>query len=111
MAKTRAVEKMPLPAKPHRATRVHRRSKLSTTVAAENYSFLENLVSTGRTDSIAEAVDLAIERFRLAENRRRLERATAAYFDGLTQEAQAEEDSLASHLHMSAGGVDFDLEA
>jgi hypothetical protein len=54
---------------------------------------------------------LAIERFRLAENRRRLERATAAYFDGLTRQAQAEEDSLASHLHDSAGGVDFDLEA
>ena len=110
MAKPRAVEKTTVPASPRRTMRVHKRSKLSTTVAAENYIFLESLVSTGRTDSIAEAVDLAIERLRLAENRQRLERATAAYFDGLTPANQAEEDMLARHLHSSAGGVDFDLE-
>jgi hypothetical protein len=85
--------------------------KLSTTVAAENFTFLETMVSTGRTDSIAEAVDLAIERLRRVENRSRLEAATAAYFDGLSPEAQTEEQALARQLSMSAGSVDFDLES
>jgi hypothetical protein len=84
--------------------------KLSTTVAAENFTFLETMVSTGRTDSIAEAVDLAIARLRRVENRARLEAATAAYFDGLTPEAQAEEQALAHQLHLSAASLDFDLE-
>jgi hypothetical protein len=52
--------------------------KLSTTVAAENFTFLETMVSTGRTDSIAEAVDLAIARLRRVENRDRLGAATAS---------------------------------
>lgn len=95
---------------PHRSARGRNRTKLSTTVAAENFSFLETMVSTGRTDSIAEAVDLAIARLRRMENRSRLERATAEYFDGLTAEAQAEEQALARLLHKSAGSVDFDLE-
>jgi len=84
--------------------------KLSTTVAAENFAFLETMVSTGRTDSIAEAVDLAIARLRHVENRARLEAATADYFAGLTPKAEAEEGRLASLLHTSAGSVDFDLE-
>jgi hypothetical protein len=84
--------------------------KLSTTVAAENFTFLETMVSTGRTDSIAEAVDLAIARLRRVENRDRLGAATAAYFDGLSPEAQAEEQTLAYQLNLSAGSVDFDLE-
>jgi hypothetical protein len=82
--------------------------KLSTTVAAENFNFLETMVSTGRTDSIAEAVDLAIARLRHIENRSRLERATADYFDGMTSEAKAEERVLARLLHKNARGVDFD---
>jgi hypothetical protein len=84
--------------------------KLSTTVAADNFSFLETMVSTGRTDSIAEAVDLAIARLRRVENRARLEAATAEYFDGLTPEAQVEEKAMARLLHLSAESVDFDLE-
>jgi hypothetical protein len=86
------------------------RMKLSTTVAAENFTFLESMVSAGRTDSIAEAVDLAIERLRRVENRARLEAATTAYFAGLSPEAEAEETVLAGLLHVSAGSVDFDLE-
>lgn len=93
-----------------RASRVQNRTKLSTTVAAENFKFLETLVQSGRTTSIAEAVDLAIARLRRMENRTRLERATAAYFEGLTPEAQAEEHEMGHRLHSSAKGVDFDLE-
>jgi hypothetical protein len=84
--------------------------KLSTTVAAENFTFLESMVKTGRTDSIAEAVDMAIARLRRVENRARLEAATAAYFAGQSAQAQAEEQALARQLHLSAASVDFDLE-
>jgi hypothetical protein len=92
------------------ASRTPKRAKLSTTVAAENFTFLETLVNSGRTDSIAEAVDLAVGRLRREENRKRLERATAEYFASLTPEAQTEEDALAHQLHTSAGGVNVDLE-
>lgn len=84
--------------------------KLSTTVAAENFTFLETMVSTGRTDSIAEAVDLAIARLRRVENRARLEAATSDYFAGLTPQAQAEEQRLAGLLHSSAASLDVDRE-
>ena len=93
-----------------KASRARNRMKLSTTVAAENFSFLETLVSSGRTDSIAEAVDLAIARLRKAENRSRLEAATARYFADLSPEGQAEEQALARQFHLNAKSVDFDLE-
>ena len=109
-AKSHSVQKASTGAKPRKAVRAKNRAKLSTTVAAENFAFLERCVSTGRADSIAEAVDLAIARLRRAENRERLERATAAYFEGLPPEAEAEEDRLALQLHAGAGGIDFDLE-
>jgi len=95
---------------PGNAVRPRNRLKLSTTVAAENFSFLESMVSSGRAESIAGAVDLAIARLRRTENRARLEAATVAYFDGLAPEAQAEEQKLARLLHGSAASVDFDLE-
>ncbi|HEY1209343.1 MAG TPA: hypothetical protein VGE85_08235 [Terracidiphilus sp.] len=97
-------------ATPRRALRGRNRTKLSTTVAADNFTFLETMVSSGRSDSIAEAVDLAIARLRQMENRSRLERATTDYFDGLPAKAQAEEQALARQLHLSARSVDFDRE-
>ncbi len=95
---------------PRLAERVPNRVKLSTTVAAENLAYLGALVSAGRTGSIAEAVDLAIARFRREENRARLDRATAAYFEGLPEEALAEERGLAHRLNASICGLDFDRE-
>ena len=95
---------------PRRTERARNRAKLSTTVAAENFTFLESMVSTGRTDSIDEAVDMAIARLRQVENRARLAAATASYFGALSPEAQAEEQTLARQLHLSARRVDFDLE-
>lgn len=92
------------------AERAPNRVKLSTTVAAENLAYLGALVSAGRTGSIAEAVDLAIARLRREENRARLERATAAYFEGLSADAHAEERDLARQLHASTAGLDFDRE-
>ena len=108
-AKTRSIRRAS-PAVVRRTTTSRNRAKLSTTVAAENFSFLEMLVSTGRTDSIAGAVDLTIDHFRRMENRRKLEHATAVYFDRLTQKAQAEEEKLAEELYFGIRGMDFDLE-
>lgn len=95
---------------PRGTGRARNRIKLSTTVAAENFAFLESMVSAGRTDSIAKAVDLAIAQLRRVENRARLEAATAQYFDGLSPEAEAEEQSLAEQYHLSTSSLDFDLE-
>lgn len=107
----------PRPARIHVNTRTSRvanrapnRVKLSTTVAAENLAYLAALVNAGRTGSIAEAVDLAIARLRREENRARLERATAAYFEGLSADAHAEERALARQLYASTASLDFDRE-
>ncbi len=87
------------------------RTKLSTTVAQENFQYLQTLVRAGRASSMAEAVDLAIVRMRRAENRQRLEQATATYFEELSVPAQAEEQALANRLHTQARSIDFDRES
>ncbi len=107
---TKRVERAAKPQRYGASARLRSRTKLSTTVAAENFVFLETLVESGRADSIARAVDLAIAWLRQTEDRARLHEATAAYFDGLTQAAQAEEQTLARRFHLSASGMDFDLE-
>lgn len=99
------------PANKRRTTaRLPKRARVSTTVAAENFTFLEMLVKTRRIASMADALDLAISRLRHMDNRHRLEDATAAYYDSLTPEAQAEEEKLARLLQNSTGGIDFDRE-
>lgn len=87
------------------------RAKLSTTVESANFEYLETLVRNGKAHSLAEAVDRAVRLLRRAENRRSLERATAAYFEGLMPEAANEENALANSLHSAAEGIDYDLEA
>jgi hypothetical protein len=79
-------------------------------VAVENLAYLSTLVSAGQSASIAEAVDLAITRLRREENRARLDRATAMYFEGLSEEARAEEQDLARLLSATASNLDFDRE-
>jgi len=86
------------------------RAKLSTTVAAENYQYLTALVRTGKAKSLAEAVDEAVEQFRRIENRRRLARATSEYFESLTSEELADEQSLAESMSNATAGIDFDRE-
>jgi len=84
------------------------RAKLSTTVAAENYRYLETLVESGRAQNLAEAVDLAIRRSRRLENRQRLAAATTAYFENLSPEALEEERTLGKALTGAATGIDID---
>jgi hypothetical protein len=91
------------------ALRVHRQ-KISTTIAPETLAYLERLLESGEAFTLAEAIDKAIGRLRAVENRERLARDTAAYFDGMTEEELAEENRLASALTASAGNFDADRE-
>ena len=84
------------------------RTKLSTTVAPENYRYLEALIESGRAGNLAAAVDLAIRRARRLENRQRLAAATTAYFENLSPEAIEEERTLGRALTRAAAGIDVD---
>ena len=86
------------------------REKLSTTVSAETYQFLQEMVDHGEAASLAEAVDAVVGRMRRVENRRRLADATAKYFEQLPVEVQAEEQELAGDLSAAAGAIDFDTD-
>ncbi len=84
------------------------RQKLSTTVSRESYEYLESLIRTGKAQTLAEAVDRAVECMRRLDNRLRLERDTALYFNMLSAEAASEEADLAAALSDAAGQVSFD---
>lgn len=86
------------------------RAKLSTTVAHENLEYLTALVRSGKAESLAEAVDEAVEHLRRSENRRRLAAATVEYYESLSSEALAEETDISNSLRQSAEKVDFDRE-
>ena len=87
---------------------MRQRKKLSTTIGAENYVFLNRLVKTGKARSVGEAVDWAVERARRAENRQRLEQDTAAYFARLSSQAAAEEALIDEALDQAAMEVDLE---
>lgn len=84
------------------------RKKLSTTIGPGNFAYLQRMVKTGRASSVGEAVDKTVELARRADNRIRLERATAAYFAGLSPKAAAEEAAIESALSDAAAELDFD---
>lgn len=84
-----------------------RRKKLSTTISPESYNFLETLIKSGRAENFAEALDLALDSLRRASCREQLERATAAYFEKLTEVDVAEENQLGDFLSVSPGELDF----
>jgi hypothetical protein len=86
------------------------RQKISTTISPATLTYLQQLIDEGEVQNLAEAIDLAIERLLVFENRERLERDTAAYFDNMSPEQSAEEERLAAALSQSARGVDFDRE-
>jgi hypothetical protein len=86
------------------------RQKISTTIAPETLAYLEQIVDSGEAATLAGAIDVAVERLRAAENRDRLERDTAAYFDQMSDEELSEERRLASALAASARRLDVDRE-
>jgi hypothetical protein len=86
------------------------RQKISTTISPTALSYFERLIKKGDAQSLAAAIDLAIDRLLAFENRQRLERDTAAYFDNMSPKASAEEARLAVALAKATRGVDFDRE-
>ena len=84
------------------------RKKLSTTIGARNYAYLQNMVKTGRAESVGEAVDKAVEVARRLDNRATLERQTAAYFEGLASKACSEEGDLEAAMSAASQEIDFD---
>jgi Arc/MetJ-type ribon-helix-helix transcriptional regulator len=84
------------------------RQKISTTISPTALSYLERLIEKGEVQNLAEAIDLAIDRLLVFENRERLENDTAAYFANLTEEEAAEERALETALYQSAAGIDVD---
>ena len=86
------------------------REKISTTISSASLSCLEQLIAKGEARTLADAIDLTIERLLVYENRERLANDTAAYFDNLSPEALEEENQLAAALSSSVKGIDFDRE-
>ena len=86
------------------------RQKISTTISPTTRDYLQQLIERGEVENLAEAIDLAIERLSQLENRERLERDTAAYFDNMAPEESTEEERLAAALSHAARGIDFDRE-
>ena len=84
------------------------RQKISTTISSSALEYLEGLIRNDEARTLAEAIDLAVERLLVYENRERLANDTAAYFANLSDEEAAEERRLESALSQSAGGVDID---
>jgi hypothetical protein len=84
------------------------RQKISTTISSSTLAYLEQLIGDGQARSLAHAIDLAVERLLVFENRERLANDTAAYFDNMTEEEAAEEQKLEAALSQSAAGINFD---
>lgn len=84
------------------------RQKISTTISAESLAYLELLIKDGEARNFAEAIDLCIQRLLTYENRERLARDTAAYYENMTEEEAAEERKLEAALVQSAARMNPD---
>jgi hypothetical protein len=84
------------------------RQKISTTISSASLAYLERLIQDSQARTMADAIDLAIERLLVYENRERLANDTAAYFENMTEEEAAEEQKLEAALSQSAAGINFD---
>ncbi len=86
------------------------RRKISTTVAPETHAFLKSLVRRGQAANLAEAVDRTVAFARRSESRKRLDAATAAYYDSLSGESLRAEHRLEKVVAKASTTVDFDGE-
>jgi len=84
------------------------RQKISTTISSESFAHLEKLIKEGDAHNLAEAIDISIQRLLVYDNRERLARDTAAYFDNMSEEDAAEERKLEAALCHSAANINFD---
>jgi hypothetical protein len=85
-----------------------RRKKVSTTISPESYAVLRGMIRAGQALNLAQALDLVLAEFRRTENRRKLERATAQYYEEASQEAIDEENQLAAAFSATAGEIKVD---
>jgi hypothetical protein len=84
------------------------RQKISTTISPYTFSYLDGLIQRGEAHNLAGALDLAIDRLLVYENRERLANDTAAYFANMSKEEAAAEQQLEAALCQSASEVNFD---
>ncbi len=84
-----------------------RRKKISTTVAAEGYAFLQRLIDEGKSDNLAGALDLVLQEARHQDNRERLERMTAEAYESMSPEAVAESKKIEKALSRSTGEINL----
>jgi Arc/MetJ-type ribon-helix-helix transcriptional regulator len=84
------------------------RQKISTTISPQTLEFLEGLVKRGEAHTLAEALDLAIGKLQVYENRDRLARDTDAYYANMTGAEAAEERRLEAVLSQASEGIDFE---
>ena len=84
------------------------RKKISTTIDAGTYAYLQQLIASGRARNLAEALDISMAGLRKQEMRARLERDTAAYFERLSPDAATEEAILEASADLGADEIDFD---
>ncbi len=84
------------------------RQKISTTISPGTLAYLDNLIRKGEARTLAEALDLAVDRLLAYENRERLANDTAAYFSNMTDAEAAAERRLEAALSQSTAGIDFD---
>ncbi len=84
------------------------RQKISTTISPQTLSYLDDLIQKGQARNLAEALDLAVDRLLVYENRERLATDTAAYFANMTDAEATEERRLEAALSQTTAGIDFD---
>jgi hypothetical protein len=84
------------------------RQKISTTVSPQTLSYFDHLIQKSEARTLAEALDLTVQRLLVYENRERLATDTAAYFANMTEAEAAEEQRLEAALSQSTAGIDFD---
>jgi hypothetical protein len=84
------------------------RQKISTTISPRTLGCLNDLIRAGEARTLAEALDLVIEKLLIFENRERLARDTDEYYANLTDAEAAEEQRLEAALSQTSEGIDFD---
>jgi NAD dependent epimerase/dehydratase family enzyme len=85
-----------------------RRKKVSTTISPESYAYLRALIRSKKVENLAQALDYVLDEIRRADNRARLEAATAAYYGNAPQEVIDEENQIAADFASLGAEVDPD---
>lgn len=84
------------------------RQKISTTISPRSFEYLNRQIREGRVQTLAEALDMALEQLLTYENRERLAADTEAYFNNMTDEEAAEERQLEAAISQGGRGINFD---